>query len=534
MPEPIDGQGDVRATFELTAKPWFGPRFRAKQVLKTVAIAPKSPQETIRIINGLLESRINGIQHIRFVDFVHQSDRFRYRIAVCWTLGDPALRDELYSKAQVIADASGWYPLPQGGRLGSVVKERGRLAGAPSRILQPTHGNIHSVEAGAQPEDGCAIRLRTTSGGALLLDSGFPDRIEAAAADAAVLISHAHADHAGGFVAGRCGDIPALMSPVTAAMLVSRGHLDPSVVGKRVVMVKTGNRIMLGPELHAETFAVPHMPGSVGWIVSDAKSSVIFTGDICLETSRHSFVEKFKELCLAQRPRAVTVLLDGTMAGRSAGASKVSTAWSLTQCKSEQIVVLADSGEHLLYAYLDIFHEIQKSKHRHTASFVVSGSARHLFELIHAAFIRRSVNELDPFVLGQYGTSMSSWGESRWLFWSDQIDAYPSNRTFWFLTPEDVRNGIGPQNAVVLAIGRDDLGSELGAASRWQRIDEVDTTVWTLHSDSQSLARAVRGLQALGCRVVLFHNFHGRIRKFARENSLAVETLSEPLHLSSM
>jgi len=322
------------------------------------------------------------------------------------------------------------------------------------------------------------------------------------------------------------------MSEVTADLLLAGGHLTQDDLETRVVLTRPGAELTIGPDLRLETFAVPHLPGAVGWTVSDTESAVIFTGDICLTTARHSFVPRLRELALLQHPKKVTVMLDATMAGRRAGASDSPAARQLANSQHDEVVVLAGSGEHLLYAYLDLFHEIQQSDARHSASFILSPSARPLFELLHSAFIGRRVNELDPFILGQYGTTMSSWGESRWLFWADQMRSVPTNRKLWFLTYRDLDAGLGPPSAFAVSIGRDDLGEDLGVNSRWSMLEGIDTTAWTLHSNEYSLVEACKTMQDIGCRVVLFHNFLSRMKKFIRDQSLTAVPLSGSISLT--
>ena len=75
------------------------------------------PQAAVSCLQQILEENANGLSHIRFIDFIHKSDDFHYRIAVCWTSDSDELRDLLYHQAELIASECGWYPLPQGSRL---------------------------------------------------------------------------------------------------------------------------------------------------------------------------------------------------------------------------------------------------------------------------------------------------------------------------------------------------------------------------------------------------------------------------------
>jgi len=510
----------------MTSKPWFGPRARAKQILARTSTIPLDPLAFFAEVQRLLGDDASGIQHVRFIDYVNRKDTFHYRIALCWTIGNVQLRDALYRSAAAIAEATGWYVLPQGSRLGSVAKERFRKVGAQIHIIPKCFDAITSIESAVKSEDGCSIRVRFKNGNSLLLDTGLPDRLVTDPSDRLVLISHAHADHVGGLTTQRCVGIPIAMSPVTAELLLNNGYLDIHEFESQCLLVSPGVQHEIGPGVHIEAFAVPHLPGSVGWIVADDHNAVVFTGDISLTTARHSFETQLESVCLALNPRKVTLLLDATMAGRSAGASTATPARSLIDQDAEQIVVVADSGEHLLYSYLDIFHEIQSSQDRHSTSFVVSRSTRYLFELIHSAFIRRRTLELDPFILGQYGATMSAWGESRWLYWSDDMTETPTNRTIWFMTRQDLRTIAGPREASIVTIGRDDIKDDFTHRHSWTVLAGIDTTPWTLHSSEVAVAEMCTRLQDIGIQVVLFHNYSGRMRKFIRDRRLNVMPLS--------
>ena len=517
----------AQISFELTTKPWFGPRKRAKSFLSTATIEPLPPDRALQEIAEILGPDAgSALQHVRFVDFVHKSDGFRYRLAICWTDSDCEARQALFDMAQVVVSRTGWYPLPLGSRLGSVAKSRSLPTGPTSSKLPSVDGMLASIEAAVKPEAGCAIRIGTTAGQSVLLDTGLPNRIEPERSDCLALITHAHADHSGGFTTGRLGDMVGVMTPGTARILIDGGWLDRSSVARGVVLESPGRFFRLGPQLSAKAFAVPHLPGSVGWVIRDDENAVVFTGDICVATDRHDFTPSLVDIVKRQGKRRVTLLLDATMAGRSVGASLSPASSRLVTETEGSVVVQASSGEHLLYAYLDLFREIQRSERRHSASFVMTSSARPLFEILHSAFIRRNTNELDPFLHAQYGESMSAWGESRWLYWSDDLRSVPKNRCFWFLTDSEVASGAGPERGAVVHVGRDDLGGAVGPGAGWERLPEFDTTPWTLHSNEDTIAKAADQLASAGARVVLFHNFSKRLRRFVASRNLSAEPLS--------
>jgi hypothetical protein len=106
-----------------------------------------------------------------------------------------------------------------------------------------------------------------------------------------------------------------------------------------------------------------------------------------------------------------------------------------TVAENDDLIITSLGGDHLIYAYIDLFHWIQNEQ-RHTAEFLVHPSLRGLFESIHALFMKSDRSNLDPFILSQYGASRGAWGESCWLFWlgrerprhhhSNAIGSFPS------------------------------------------------------------------------------------------------------------
>jgi hypothetical protein len=213
------------------------------------------------------------------------------------------------------------------------------------------------------------------------------------------------------------------------------------------------------------------------------------------------------------------------MAGRREGASLADPAsWVVEEVRRRDVVIVAHH-DHLLYAYLDVFQAVESGDSRHTVSFVVSRRIRSLFDVLHDAFIRRQLDALDPFLAAQYGSSMSAWGESRWLYWYEEGHPQPSGNRVWFVTPEEYERLPDQGGVAVLTIGRVDL-SAVDVEST------VDTTPWTGHSDQEALVAGVRKFEDVGWRVVLFHNFRRRLQKFARDHGLAAIPLAfDPLDL---
>lgn len=517
---------------ETTSRPWFGPRRRAKRVLGDHRSEVIRPRAALGGFRKVLGDEIEKISHIRFIDYVNAKDGFRYTIAVCWTLSDAKFRQAIYDRGPDVAEMTGWYLLPQGERLRSVEAADRSPAGMSLDQLPELRGHLRSIESAVRPDYGCSIRIETSSGDSLLLDTGLPERLDLLSSDRVVLLSHAHADHSGGLTTGRTGSLPTVMSTGTARVLRAGGWLSDSVLRRSCAVVGAGEAIRLG-SVEAEPLMVPHFPGAVGWIVRDVSQSLVFTGDICLRTARHDFTADLAAVASSESPRIATVLLDATMAGREAGASASEASARLLERGDDDVVLVARSADHLLYAFLDLFHTVQQSDRRHSVSFLLTPRLRLFFEILHAAFITRDFDDMDPMLVAQYGRSMSSWGESRWLLWLDSMQRAPEGRRLWFVITDELDDPRLPEVAAIGTVGRDDLADGV-LADRPDYVPlEVDTTPWTAHSDAASVADASRALAAAGHDVVLFHNFSKRTKKFIRDQGLDAKALSGRLEIGS-
>lgn len=504
-------------TFELTGKPWFGPKARAKELLSmhrsTVA---KAGPAALSAMADILGDVFVGIQHVRFIDFRMNGD-FWYTIAVCWTEPDSAIRDALYDLGPGCVAATGWYPLPQGERLFSAAAAR-RLGPGVELPYLGGAGLASITAAASGPDAGTAVRVNLSDGRGVLLDSGFGRQAFALGTDRLVLISHHHRDHIGGLESNQAPGIPAGMAPSTAVGLQAQRRLDPIHQRNPLSWLEPGVTYDIGDRLTVTAMVVPHTPGSVGYVLDDSERTLVYTGDIALQSARHDAIPDL--LAAVPAGRQATVLLDATMAGRREGVSNASPARQVVDQLSTGDVAVIAHYDHLLYAYLDIFFSVKESPLRNQVHFLVTRRAKPLFQQLHDAFIRRQLDALDPLLTGQYGASMTSWGESRWLYWFDGELQVPVGRKVWFVTPDEYENSGVPTCETILTIGRVDIPGTSAQKGM------IDTTPWTGHSDQPSLAAGIRAFQSSGHRVVLFHNFTKRISKFCRDHDLDAVALT--------
>ncbi len=217
------------------------------------------------------------------------------------------------------------------------------------------------------------------------------------------------------------------------------------------------------------------------------------------------------------------------MVGRRHGVTKAETAVELLDSLSdhEDMVLVSDEVEQLLYAFLDLFHTAKsKPTTRSGIEFIASTKLRPVFEVIHSAFMARQLDMLDPFLDAQYGKSMSAWAETRWLYWLDRDLRLASGSRYkriWFITKDEIGLVLRRGKIGVISIGRS--YREAVASLLEADVLDLDSAVWTLHSNEASLIKAIKHLQAT-CEIVLFHNFAKRIRRFSKENDLSCRALS--------
>lgn len=518
--------------FETTSKPWFGPRKRAKTILasRTKVLSSQAALEDFRAI---FAPHQNGIQRVRFIDYVHRDKSdFRYTIALIWTDSDAQLRDAVFDRAEECVKRTGWYPLPQGERIGSRLSDARfdslgvrHLSDMPSVRIGNT---LHSLENAVSADGGCSIRCHTNDG-SIVFDTGLPPGFDPNDSDRIVLLTHTHLDHSGGLRKAFDSGLPVVMSRATARLLAALGRVSDRQLRESCVLLRPGDRFPLGDNVEVKAFAVPHCPGSTGFVLSDEDTTVVFSGDAVYSTARHDFLPDLLSVATSQR---TLFLVDGTMAGRQHGASESDAASTTLQALEDydDVLLVSNDAEQLLYAYLDLFFVSKSNPEiRSRIEFLASAELRKVFEVIHSAFIARNLDALDPFIASQYRSSMSAWAESRWLYWLGSDTEVPSNSPYkriWLL-PTSENEKVVPRGKIgYVGIGRaEDVEVGLPLAEKLG----VDSAAWTLHSNENILCRSISTIEQVG-RVVLFHNFSKRLRKFAKSNGIDCEVLgSDPI-----
>lgn len=515
----------MKPSFEVTTRPWHGPKARAKQALASGRESPLPPQQTFTALRS--EPRIgNRLQHVRFIDYVERPSGTPIRIAICNLLSDPESRQQAYEIGFRFAKETGWYVLPAGERLGSR-QTLGTDFYASEQLswVSSDSGGILSFASGCSPENGSSIEITLKDNSTIFFDTGF--RWERSSNPLLTILSHAHRDHCGALRDPECPPHRVLLTKTTLRMLRGTEPKPSGLWRHKFFLIRENEELRLSEHLTLATQPVPHFPGSIAIELRDGKSSVLYSGDICLESARHRF-----ELATSAadiEPSRRWVLLDGTMAGRNLGANSSSDPAAEIVQAGDSRAVICESPEQAALAYIDCFHTAKSDpKHRESTSFVCDAMLRSVFQVLHENFLVRKSEGPSPFILSQYGASRSAWGESRSLYWSDTLDGKPPGRVIYF-------GGATPSSEAFLRSHEIREGLFVGRASSrpaWISGTEISASPWGLHSDEPSLAKEATRLSQLGYRIALFHNFPKRLERFARAHNLdAVSLRSVPVEV---
>lgn len=527
----FDGLG-----FESVDKPWFGPKKRGRAVLAEAARrdGPRAPSDFLSYLRDRYPREYCWIEWARFHDVVRRDPGhkpWRQTFAILSVGPDYIARQVLFEEAKAITAATGWYPLIMGHRVRRWRARVPRYAGSQQEselrtyLLRKDLGSLVSVQ-NIDPNGGTAI-LVTGSREAVLLDTGFEiNGFAGLRRPAFAVVSHAHADHAGGALECASRRVPTLMSEGTYLQLLARQGPFEKRAWRNVYVVRPPESYELGGGAHLYFAPGAHAPGSMTVTFEKPEAwCLTYPGDLCLENAYHSI----SLLDLADvRPsgsRQDWMLVDAALVGRDApgrelpSLSELSCVLAKSFGEAKSVVFAAESPEHLYALYQWFFRRYYTgAKERISRHVILSQAVSRLLETSYEYFIRRDFQRYDAHMTAVLGDDMSNYLES--------VRVYPMAEG---LLPSDV-----PMPVDVFCMV-DDLkrvlrstgpGSDVFVVGRPSErlataIEEVgiDNPVWltgpdfSFHSTTEAVASLVRQLVERRIRPLLFHNYPKRIGK---------------------
>ena len=506
--------------YEVTTKPWFGPKKRAKEFLaKRDLIIP--PSDSITLILNSLYIDEGDVDFLRFIEFTNNEDNFHYTIVIIQAKSNPVKRDSIYFNADKCVAACGWYPLVQGERLQSSILNK-KLNVISSRKVKYNLGSIVGFSSACSGDQGTSIRLIFEYGN-ILLDTGLPDNLIPNIDDKIAFISHSHSDHSGGIKTALSVNMDVYISELTFSVLQNRKIINEDLADKFKI-ISAESIIQIDDGIFIKFFSVPHCFGSVGFVLEMKELKIVYTGDIVIKTNRFNFMEKLLSISNTMLGTQSYLFLDSTMASRTTGASQKQASEDIISTLENKLhskcVIFSRDPEQLIYSLIDIFHYV-KTNNRNNYSFIFPVYFKELFRLIHKSFIKREKGSYDQILYGQYGDSLSAWGESRWLYWisdESEIELIEENsKVIIFMTYDDIQSFPSVKSIPYVTIGPIDKDKAVILSDAQLNID---SSPWTLHSSSDTLTESIKELSKDKINVILFHDFSKRLNKYIVNNNL--------------
>lgn len=265
-----------------------------------------------------------------------EGQKLEIRVLYLWTGNDSRARSMIYELAPEIAASTGWYPMVTG-RYGAVFKADASLTmrsakAAPEvsdvhlgrpRLFRTVIDKRHAVAEGVSFELVC-------DQGSLLLDVGMKETarlVKAAERAHAIVISHAHQDHADVLALAAVihhSAAPLLMTELTLHQLVSLTdlHISRDAAGELarrswVVGVNEPLRLACGSEI--EFYHANHSPGAVMTLVTAPSGrTLLYTGDVSITNAYSDGVlNAIRGTSKSSLPREIDfAVIDGRMLGR--------------------------------------------------------------------------------------------------------------------------------------------------------------------------------------------------------------------------
>jgi hypothetical protein len=155
---------------------------------------------------------------------------------------------------------------------------------------------------------------------------------------------------------------------------------------------------------------------------------------------------------------------------------------------------------------------------------MLDDTIRSLFQALNKAYMQRNFNAIDPFLLGQYGGNIIAWADNVFTYWIRETSELPpygnGKKRLWFVNAIDTPHCQIPFDARIVHLGHNRFTTD----SALYEIHEFKLSPWSSHTKEKDLIEFIRQISDKA-RIILFHNFPKRLRKFIKLNNLDATAL---------
>lgn len=522
--------------YEVTNKPFFGPRQRAITELKKFVGTPKTYTEFIDYIENTCKDDFQNIEWIRFHDYKDIDRKYdhKIRIAILYTLPSIKARQNFFDKREGITTSTGWYPLVMGERANF---GRNLIRKLTDLSHVTTLGNLIGFKPIANSKnDGVSFELEGSQG-KYLFDFGYFGAHKSNYK--AFFLTHSHSDHSDGFtksIENNLFDIPTICSKPNASYLTYKKNVNQNTKHySNIFHIDYNDQIVLKGKTTIKFIHTFHSPGSIGFQITDNDGkSFLYLGDICLKNGFSDFRSSLIDYISKNKSSKNYLLLDGAMIGRNHFIEEEDTPESILDAFAKNvsrrnIIFFSNQPENSIYSFLKVYSITQHIDELKSIKLLVSPSLMQSLRFIIEPVILCQDEFKDPVYSSIFGKSKSNPIESHRLYpLTNQIlmELNENERTIIFAGINDLKKVEGLENkferADIILAGtfalRENLPKEF-SRTKPRTIIRVASENWGFHSNEHDLKEFIEEIYGPDMKVFLFHNFHSRLAKFIENNN---------------
>jgi glyoxylase-like metal-dependent hydrolase (beta-lactamase superfamily II) len=414
--------------YEVTNKPWFGPRTRGRAILEH---SPRygnecTPEEFLEHLSKQYGDYFRYVEWVRFHKCLFMPKKgqpWEMRFAVCFTRPHYKTRETLHLAGQEITDHTGWYPLIMGRRtLRWRAKHSQNLLSSQasySHIEQQSFGELVTIQNLGNNNQGTSILLEFKEN-SLVLDFGFQFEIDKARQRPAVgILTHTHRDHAGGLPeAIRRHKLLVLMSDSVSQQLQAMQVLNKTDFAN-VTLVRPPYEIKAMDGTIIKFLPGAHSPGSMMiQIITATGQEILYPGDYCVKNSYYADNPATLVGLFSSGSTRRWLLIDGTFLGHGPGGESETLSALRDDVfnavrERRDIIFTAASPDYLYTVYGWYFTNlVTKSVGTVSRHILLDKSVLALLRSTFEPFILRQHERFDPYLRAVVGVSMSNYLET--------------------------------------------------------------------------------------------------------------------------